>query len=182
MAKAQTKAKDLRGPSIYQGEKAGTLFYDKFSKVAYVIPNSEAYKYDDYKTYVIIGMILAVAAGLYGGFHFLITLAIIAAIYAVGRIIFQKKCLDYCAYVDYKPEKKEFFLVSWSKDITVKNFIIILVLSVLMFVLCIFNMNKFAEEEFIKTGYLLMAIGTVIFILCVIFSLTYKIKNKNKSQ
>ena len=179
MAKSQTKAADLRGPSIYQGEKAGTLFYDIFCKEAYVIQNSDAYKYDDYKTNMIIGMILAVCAGFYGKFHFLVTLAMVVAVIAAGRYVFQKKCLDGCVSVDYKPEKKELFLKTWARDIKTKNFIYIIILTIIMILLCFYNRNKFKDDDFLRTGYLLMAIGTMIFLVCVIISLIMKLRENS---
>ncbi|MBQ6477799.1 MAG: hypothetical protein IJI44_00370 [Erysipelotrichaceae bacterium] len=179
MARAQTKAKDLRGPSIYQGEKPGTLFYDIFCKEAYIIQNSDAYKYDDYLTYLVIGIILAVCAGLYGKFHFLITLGLVLLVVATGRIVFQKKCLDNCVSIEYKPQKKELFLKTWSKEIKTKNLIIIIALSILMLVMCIFNVYKFAQDDFIRTGYILMSVGTAVFLICVIISLIMKLKNKS---
>jgi len=181
MAKPQTKASDLRGPSIYQGEKPGTLFYDLFCKEAYVIHNSNAYKYDDYKAYMVIGIVLAICAGLYGKFHFLIILAMIAAVAAAGRLVFQKKCLDDCVPVEYKPGKKELFLKTWSKEIKTKNIVIIIVLSIVLILLCLYNMNRFAEDGFLRTGYLLMTIGTVIFLICIIISLIMKLKNRSDS-
>ena len=181
MANRQTKASELRGPSIYQGEKVGTLFYDIFCKEAYVIQNSNAYKYDDYKTYVVIGIILAIAAGLYGRFHFLITLAIIAVVYALGRFIFQKKCLDDCVPVDFKPEKKESFLVTWSKEIKTKNMIIIIALSIFMLIICIYDVYRYADDEFLKTGYILMSVGTAVLMICIIISLIIKLRNKEKN-
>ncbi|MBQ2659081.1 MAG: hypothetical protein IJF87_11005 [Erysipelotrichaceae bacterium] len=181
MAKPQTKAVDLRGPSIYQGEKPGTLFYDVFCKEAYVVPNSEAYKYDDYKTYLVIGIVLAICAGLYGKLHFLIVLALIVAVVASGRYVFQKKCLDNCIPIEYKPGKKELFLKTWARDIKTKNIIIIIVLSIIMILLCIYNMKKFAGDDFLRTGYLLMAIGTAISLICIIISLIIKLKSDSES-
>jgi len=181
MARIQTKAKDLRGPSIYQGEKAGTIFYDSILKKAYVISNSEAYKYDDYKTYLVLGIIIAFCAGLYGKFHFLITLAIIAIVAAAGRYVFQKKCLDNCIAIEYIPEKKEFFLKAWSKEIKTKNLLIIIALSILLLVLSLFNYHKYAYDDFFRIGFLMMSIGTTIFIICIIISLIMRLKNKSQS-
>lgn len=174
-----TKAKDLRGPSIYQGEKPGTLFYDIFCKEAYIIQNSDAYKYDDYLTYLVIGIILAVCAGLYGRFHVLVTLAMVLLVAAVGRFVFQKKCLDGCVSIEYKPQKKELFLKTWSKEIKTKNLIIIIALSILMLTICIYNTYRYAQDNFLRTGYLLMSVGTAVFLVCVIISLIMKLRNKS---
>lgn len=182
MANKLLKAKDLRGPSIYQGEKPGTLYYDFLCKEAYIIQNSDANKYDDYKAYLIIAIIVGICACFYGKFNIFISVALVAAIYGIGRFVFQKVCLDKCITVEYKPERKEFFLFPWAREMKMKNLIILVALSIFLLVLCCFNYYNFIEEEFFRIGYIVLSVCIVVFLGFVIAAIIIKLKNKNNTN
>ena len=60
--KTDMKPSELTGISIYQDPKRGTIFYDIFSRRAYILTHSDVRKYNIYTSLLIVCIVVAIAA------------------------------------------------------------------------------------------------------------------------
>ena len=84
-----TKASQLKGLSIYQDPKRGTVFYDVFTKRAFNLTSSDVGTYQIYSALLPFAIIVAFLCMSIFSIDMLTTLLIILGIYIIGAILFR---------------------------------------------------------------------------------------------
>ena len=89
MSNKVTKASELKGLTIYQDPKRGTVFYDIFTKRAFNITSSDIKGYMMYSALLPLSLFVAFLCMSAFSLNMVTTLLIMFGIYIIGAILFR---------------------------------------------------------------------------------------------
>lgn len=172
-------AKEIDGVSIYRDQKNRAIYSNIFMKDGYVINSNDIKSYFLYNSRLVIGIIVSVVLYYFIPSLGYYSLIIGALVYVIMAFLFYKKYLPSLNKIKNfeKPYKDNYF----KKLAKTKSYftIIAFILSCVLFgILLIFNAIKSNYDGFLLIANYIVGIFAILFGLCTISSLFFKIKNK----
>lgn len=114
MAQTQMSAKELTGFNIYQN-KNQTIYWDSFSKTAYIITRSDVSKFSSWQLRLPLSLMVSLVLMLFGT-NYILCVVVAVLSYLVSTIIFKVKYLPTLAVsVKWQKPKSEGFIKDTAK-------------------------------------------------------------------
>ena len=174
-----TRASQLRGLSIYQDPKRGTIFYDIFTRRAFILTASDLKTYMTYSSMFPVCILIGVGIMYLFKLDFLYSLLFAGIAYLVMMILFRVLFFYKLPEVEnWKPIKKDNLIEYLAKEYSSKRLLVLAILLILLTILMPINANMEKMEGVTLYGSYLCALVTGIGTIIVIIAMITK-KKKN---
>lgn len=165
MAQTQMKAKELTGFNIYQS-KNQTIYWDSFSKTAYIITSSDVSKFSTWQLRFPLSLMLSLVLMLAGASYGLCLIVAVVA-YIVSSIIFKFKYLPTLAVsLRWQKPKSEGFIKDTAKKFKFSSLLIMTIMFGVFTLLFAFDLFLYRAIDGAYQSYIILTtislIGTIV--------------------
>lgn len=167
------RASQLRGPSIFQDPKKGTIFYDYLSRRAFILTSSDLKTYMTYTSMLPISILLGVGLMYLLKLNFFYALLFAGIAYLSSMLLFRFMFFYKLPEVEnWKPIKRESLIEYLAKEYSHKRLLVLTILLLLLTILMPLNAHLEKMQGITLYGSWLCAIitgvGAIISVIAMI--------------